>query len=88
MQILLEPWQYDALRSVAEREGRSISEVVRAILTQALRPGETASTSWIREVAGIAYDPGTSGQDHDAYLIVNPGDPFASPSYPTERPRQ
>ena len=72
MQILLEPWQYDALRSAAEREGRSISEVVRSILSQALRPGEAASTSWIREVAGIAYDPGTSGQGHDGYLYGAP----------------
>jgi hypothetical protein len=67
-QILLEPWQYDALRSAAEREGRSISNIVRGILTEALRTPDRPSGSWIREVAGIASDGNTSGQDHDDYL--------------------
>jgi hypothetical protein len=67
-QIMLEPWQVDALRSTAEREGRSVSEVVRRILTAGLRPEARSSGNWIREVAGIAYDPSTRAEDHDAYL--------------------
>jgi hypothetical protein len=71
-QILLEPWQYDALRSTSEREGRSISDIVRGILTEALRSPDRPSGSWVREVAGIEYDANTSGQDHDTYLYGTP----------------
>ncbi len=71
-QLLLETWQYDTLRSAAERESSSISSIVRAILTDALRPGEPAAANWIREVSGIADDPSTSGEDHDAYLYGAP----------------
>jgi hypothetical protein len=74
MQIILEPWQVDALRSAAERQGRSMSEVVRAILTEALRPRAASSPNWIREVAGIAYEPATAGQDHDRYLYGAPAE--------------
>jgi hypothetical protein len=71
-QILLEPWQHDALRALAERDGRSMSELVRSILTEALRPGAPGAGGWIREVAGIAYDAQTRGEDHDAYLYGAP----------------
>lgn len=75
-QILIEQWQYDALRTTSEREGRSISDIVREILAAALRPDAQASGGWIREVAGIGYDPHASGDDHDKYLYDAP-DEFA-----------
>lgn len=73
-QILLESWQYDALRSTSEREGRSVSDIVRSILTEALRAPDSPPGGWIREVAGIAYDANTSGQDHDTYLYGMPSE--------------
>jgi hypothetical protein len=65
-QILIEEWQYDTLRAEAEREGKSISEIVRAILTSRYhrRPRKTRLSA----MTGIVSDPNTSGAGHDAYL--------------------
>ncbi|MDE2149388.1 MAG: ribbon-helix-helix protein, CopG family [Gammaproteobacteria bacterium] len=66
-QIILEDWQYQALRARAEREGHSISELVREILRTALaqpphKPGR------LREIEGIAEDPAAYGRNHDRFL--------------------
>lgn len=67
-QLLLEQWQYDALRAAAQREGRSISSIVRRILSEALNADPGRSAHWIRELAGVGEDPSSSGEDHDRFL--------------------
>lgn len=67
-QLLLEQWQYDALRAASQREGRSISEIVRGILSEALEAKSESAGHWIREVAGSGTDSESSGRDHDRYL--------------------
>ena len=67
MQILLEPWQYGALKALAQREGVSISDMVRRILTRQLRP-RLAHRPGLRAIAGVGRDRKASGRDHDRWL--------------------
>ena len=66
-QILLEPWQHAALKSRAEREGVSISEPVRRLLTRQLNGGSTKRPG-LRAIAGIGHDRKAAGRDHDRGL--------------------
>jgi hypothetical protein len=66
-QLLLEPWQYGALKALAEREGVSISDMVRRILSRRLRP-RSGRGRGLRAVAGIGSDRKAAGRDHDRWL--------------------
>ena len=66
-QILLEDWQHMALKSLAEREGVSLSDMVRKILTERLRP-RSSRRRGLQTIAGIGRDPKASGKDHDRWL--------------------
>ena len=65
-QILIEEWQYDTLKAEAERRGKSISEIVRELLSDRFdrKPGKGGLTT----ITGIVDDPKTSGKHHDSYL--------------------
>ena len=65
-QLMLESWQYEALRLRAERSALSISEVVRQILTQHLSTKERPAG--IYRIEGIGSNGGSSARDHDAFL--------------------
>ncbi|MFN0206923.1 MAG: ribbon-helix-helix protein, CopG family [Planctomycetota bacterium] len=69
-QILLDPWQFETLRSMAERTGKSISELVREILNDRLRPLAKNKGSDLDAIEGIANDAGASGRNHDALLYA------------------
>lgn len=66
-QVLLEPWQYGALKALADREGISMSDMIRRILTRQLRP-RSRGTRGLRTIAGIGRDRKASGRDHDRWL--------------------
>jgi len=66
-QILLERWQHAALKSLAEREGVSISDLVRRILSQRLRP-RVSGRKGLTAIAGIGRDGSAAGRDHDRWL--------------------
>jgi len=66
-QVILEDWQYQALRARSEQEGRSISDLVReALATTLAQPPERNSR--LQEIEGIGEDPATYGEDHDRVL--------------------
>jgi hypothetical protein len=66
-QVILEDWQYQALRARSEQEGRSISELVReALATSLAQPPERISR--LQEIEGIGEDAATYGEDHDRAL--------------------
>ena len=67
-QLLIAEWQYDALRSLAERRGVSISALVRRILSDTLQPPPDHAASRLEELAGIGDDPDATGRDHDRFL--------------------
>lgn len=72
--ITLDDWQYERLKAISEQEGRSVSEVLRAILDLHLR--EAASTpgnlGGLAAIRGIGSDPDASGRDHDRFLYGAP----------------
>jgi hypothetical protein len=69
-QILLEEWQLEALRSAAEREGTSISGLVREIVSDYFARGRepAAESAGIASIAGLIDDPSASGRHHDRFL--------------------
>lgn len=69
-QILLEDWQYQSLRARAEREGRSMSDLVREIVSAAITPPR--GTGALHAIAGVGEDRGAYGRDHDRLLYGEP----------------
>lgn len=70
-QLLIEDWQYQALRARAEREGRSLSDLMRELLATALARGPQTpqpSCSRLADIEGIGEDTGAYGDDHDRHL--------------------
>lgn len=65
-QLLLEDWQYQALRARAEQEHRSISDLVREILRHSLAPPHLKSR--LDEIEGVGEDPASYGRTHDRVL--------------------
>ena len=67
-QILLDQWQYERMKDLAELEGRSLSSLIRDAVTAFLeRKAERASTK-VSDLAGIGEDPDSRGRDHDEVL--------------------
>ena len=64
-QLILDDWQHEALRTRAEREGKSISALVREILADYLKP---RSRRGLERIEGIAEGPADLGREHDRYL--------------------
>lgn len=65
-QILLEAWQVDALKSLSEREGKSVSNMIRELVAARLAALRTEGS--IEDIAGIARGRRHPGRDHDAIL--------------------
>ena len=69
-QLMIEDWQYERLRAQAERQGRSISELVREAVSAFLEsepPGEPKRLT-LQDIDGIGDDPDAHGADHDVFL--------------------
>lgn len=67
-QLLLEDWQYERLKARAEREGRSLSNLVRSIVAAHLEPPPPGRRSGLRSIEGLAEDSDAAGRDHDRLL--------------------
>jgi hypothetical protein len=67
-QILLDPWQYEQLKAAAEREGRSISSLVRDAVTLFLKGSPRKTATKLADIGGIGADGEVRGRDHDAVL--------------------
>lgn len=59
MQVVIEEWQYQLLRTIAERQGKSASAVLREIITDRLT--EAGGDDPLHKVAGIAQAPVEKG---------------------------
>ena len=70
-QVLIENWQYEALKAKAAKDGRSISELLREILTQHLGGETGVERPGLADIEGLANDPGASGREHDDFLYGN-----------------
>lgn len=70
-QILLDDWQYAALKARAQCEGRSMSELLRDLLNAELgAPGSPAGD--LAAVEGVGEDRSAYGRDHDRFLYGKP----------------
>lgn len=67
-QIILVDWQYQALRARAERVGRSISELVREILRNALAQRLPQRKGRLEEIDGVGEGASAYGREHDRFL--------------------
>jgi plasmid stability protein len=67
-QILLETWQYETLKVQAERQGKSISEVVRDIVSRHLSAAPRGRRQKLRAVEGMIDDGEEVARNHDRYL--------------------
>jgi plasmid stability protein len=64
-QLILDDWQHEALRARAEREGKTVSALVREILAHYLKP---RARRGLERIEGVAEGPADLGRDHDRYL--------------------
>lgn len=67
-QLNLDDWQYESLRSQAEREGRSLSDIVREAVSEYLVDETESGSDRLRRLKGLGNDPEASGRDHDRIL--------------------
>lgn len=67
-QLNLDDWQYESLKSKAEREGRSLSDIVREAVTEYLEDETDSGTDRLRRLEGLASDAKASGRHHDRIL--------------------
>jgi len=66
-QILLDESQYEMLKTIAEREGCSLSSLIREAVSAFLGRRAKPATR-LAEVTGIGNDPEAAGRDHDDVL--------------------
>ena len=71
-QIMLDDWQYEALKAQAERQGRSMSELLREML-QTFLDKEPDRRSELDDICGIGTDRKASGRRHDEFLYGKSG---------------
>ena len=74
-QILLDSWQYERMKNLAEREGRSLSSLIRDAVTAFLEGKADRASTKIADVAGIGDDPDCRGRGHDEFLYRPRRDP-------------
>lgn len=69
-QLILESWQYESLKSIAEKRETSMSSVVREAVTRYLsvRTGEAR----LEDLKGLGSDARASGSRHDEHLYGGP----------------
>ena len=71
-QILLEEWQYQYLSDEAKREGKSISLLVRELLTEWIesrRPDTWEGDPFFDIIGMVSSGDGRIAEDHDRYIL-------------------
>ena len=71
-QILLDDWQYEALKAQAARQGRSMSELMREMLDSFLGKAPERGPK-LDDIRGIGGDRKASGRRHDEFLYGRHG---------------
>ena len=66
--VFLEDWQYEALRTQAAREQRTISALIRELLTWHLSENQETARQRLAVIEGIGMDAHATGREHDAFL--------------------
>ena len=67
-QIILDDWQYDALRALSDARGESMSFLVREAIAEYLNTREQPRDAKLSDIEGMARDRQASGRRHDEVL--------------------
>lgn len=67
-QLVLDEWQYEALKARSESTGVSMSGLVRDMVTEYLRADQASGRTKLFEMEGLGSDRQLSGEDHDEVL--------------------
>lgn len=65
-QVLIEDWQYEHLKTISLQKGKSISAVLREIISALV--DRDASTESLSAICGLGEDRDGTGRDHDRLL--------------------
>lgn len=65
-QVILEDWQFEHLKSLSDEKGRSISDILREMVTAYFE--ENGSGESLSAICGLGEDKEGSGRDHDRLL--------------------
>ena len=65
-QILLEDWQYENLKIISQETGKSISAVIRDMITMYTDKNNPGAV--LENICAIGEDPTGYGKDHDTLL--------------------
>jgi hypothetical protein len=71
---LLEEWQYQYLSDKAKREGKSISQLVRELLTEWIesrRPETWESDPFFDIIGMVSSGDGRIAEEHDKYIYTD-----------------
>lgn len=67
-QVMLDDWQYEQLKAAAERQGRSISSLVRDAVTRLLKGSPRRAATKLAEIGGLGADARGRGRNHDSIV--------------------
>lgn len=67
-QVLFDDWQYESLKSIAEREGESLGHMVREAVAEYLIRDQGKRTLRLAQIEGVGANPHAAGKDHDDLL--------------------
>jgi len=65
-QLIIEEWQHEYLKSISEEKGKSISEIVREMITAFVE--ENTLGEPLSAICGLGEDNEGCGRDHDRLL--------------------
>jgi hypothetical protein len=65
-QIILEDWQYENLKTISQENGKSISAVIREMVTTCIEDASPRST--LDSICALGEDPTGYGKDHDKLI--------------------
>lgn len=69
-QIQLDDGQYELLKAMAEREGKSLSQLVREAVSAYIRKRSRRTKVRLSDIEGIGEDSEASGREHDRFLYA------------------
>lgn len=65
-QISLEDWQYENLKTISQEKGKSLSAVIREMVTTCIE--ESSPPATLDSICALGEDPTGYGKDHDKLL--------------------
>ncbi len=68
-QISLEDWQYENLKTISQEKGKSLSAVIREMVTTCIEEDNPRGT--LDSICALGEDASGYGRDHDKLIYEN-----------------